>query len=89
MSDDRYKHLYTIILDVIEPKLLEAGLDRAAVKGDTDLTDILDSFGILETIIEIEERAGVSADLAKMDFVTAMTVGGLAKEIIRINPIMS
>jgi acyl carrier protein len=85
MNDCGYEDLYKIILDVIEPKLSQAGFDRNTIKPDTDLMDILDSFGILETIIEIEERAGVSADLAQMDFAKAMTVSGLAKEIIRIN----
>jgi hypothetical protein len=70
---------------VIEPKLSQAGFDRKTIKPDTDLMDILDSFGILDTLLGIEERAGVSADLAKMDFAKAMTLSGLAMEIIRIN----
>jgi len=86
MNDCGYEDLYEIILDVIEPKLSQAGFDRNTVNPDTNLMDILDSFGVLDAIMEIEARAGVSADLAKMDFAKAMTVSGLAKEIIRINP---
>jgi hypothetical protein len=84
-NDRGYADLYEIILDVIEPKISRAGFNRNTIKADTDLMDIIDSFGIFETLIEIEERAGVSADLAKMDFAKAMTLSGLAMEIIRIN----
>lgn len=85
MSDCDYSELYEIVLDVIEPQLSGVGFDRKTIKPDTNLMDILDSFGVLDAIMEIEERAGVSADLAQMDFATAMTVSGLAKEIVRIN----
>ena len=85
MNDIGYEKLYEIILDIVEPKLAQAGIDRNAIKPDTDIMDILDSFAILDTIIEIEERAGVSVDLAQMDITNTMTVSGLAKEIVRIN----
>ncbi len=86
MNDRGYADLYEIILDVIEPRLSQAGFDRNTIKPETDLMDIIDSFGVFETLIQIEERAGVSADLAKMDFAKAMTLSGLAAEIMRINP---
>lgn len=85
MSKRRYTELYEIILDVIEPKLSEAGYDRSTVNPDMNLSTFLDSFGLLEAIMDIETAAEVSADLGEMDFEKAMTIGGLANEIIRIN----
>ena len=85
MAQHGFKQIYETILDVIEPRLSEAGFDRATIEPETDLSSFIDSFGLLETIMDIEERAGVSADLGEMDFAKAMTIGGLASEIIRIN----
>ena len=85
MSNKSFTELYEIILDVIEPKLSEAGFDRKTVSPDADLAGFLDSFGLLEAIMDIEAQAEVSADLAEMDFEKAMTISGLANEIIRIN----
>lgn len=86
MSDSRYSEMYEVILEVIEPKLTQAGVDKGRIGPDTNLSDILDSFGILDAIMDIEQRAGVNADIGQMDFEVAMTVGGLAREIVRINP---
>lgn len=85
MSSLAYSELFEVILDVIEPKLSEAGYDRAKINPDADLSSFLDSFGLLESIMDIEERSGMSADLGEMDFEKAMTISGLANEIIRIN----
>ncbi len=85
MNDRSYADLYAVILDVIDSRLSQAGFDRHTIPPDTNLMDIIDSFGIFETLLEIEERAGISADLAKMDFAKAMTLSGLAMEIVRIN----
>jgi len=85
MSGLAYNELYEVILDVIEPRFSEAGHARATIDPDAELSSFLDSFGLLESIMDIEERSGMSADIGEMDFEKAMTISGLANEIIRIN----
>ncbi len=85
MSTCGYSELYEIIVKVVRSKLSQNGEDRHIVDENTDLMELLDSFSFLDVIIEIEERAGVDADLAKMDIANSMTVSELIKEIIRIN----
>lgn len=85
MGTCSYSELYEIILEVIHFKLSMDGEDRNTIDENTDLMELLDSFSILDVIIEIENRASVDADLAQMDFANTMTVSDLIKEIIRIN----
>ncbi len=85
MNPPDFADLCETILDVIEPKLSQAGLGRKAIESDMNLMEILDSFGVLDMIIEVEERAAVSVDLGAMDFDSTMTVENLANEIIRIH----
>jgi len=82
---NNYEKIYETILDVIEPKLADAGYSRDTVTPDIDLMNVLDSFGVLDAILEIEERTGVNADLGEMEFEDSMSLGELAKEIVRIN----
>jgi len=77
--------VYECIISVIEPKLADAGYSRETVHRELDLMDILDSFGVLDAILEIEERSGLNADMGQMEFENKMTLGDLASEIVRIN----
>ena len=88
MSKKTYEELYEIILAILESRLEAAGFDRDTVLPETDLMEsgILDSFGMLDALMQIEEQAGVSTDLGEMDFEKAMNIKGLAEEVIRINP---
>ena len=85
MSICSYSELYEIIVKVVRSKLSSEGLENNNVNEHTDLMELLDSFSLLDVIIEIEERANVSADLAQMNIANTMTVSDLIKEIIQIN----
>ena len=85
MSDKNLTELQDIILDVIKIKLSEEGSEPGTVTYETDVMSTRDSFGGLDAIMEIEERAGVSADLGEMNITNVMTISTLANEIIRIN----
>ncbi len=85
MSTCGYTELYEIITKVVSSKLSQDGKDTHTVNEHTDLMELLDSFSLLDVIIEIEEHANVSADLAQMDIAETMTISDLIKEIIRIN----
>lgn len=85
MSAPDFSDLCATILDVVEPRLSQAGLDSKAIDPDMNLMEVLDSFGVLDMIIEVEERAAISVDLGEMDIESTMTVKNLANEIIRIN----
>jgi len=84
MTND-FDTIYQCIIDVIEPGLADAGYSRETIHRDVDLMKILDSFGLLDAILEIEERSGLNADMGQMEFENKMTLGNLASEIVRIN----
>lgn len=79
--------LQAVILDVLEPRLEAAGKSRETLDLSMNLLEggVLDSFAVLEVMLDIEERAGVTADLGEMDFEKAMTIEGLVSEIARLN----
>lgn len=88
MSDAKAEDVMKVILMGLEPMLETAGIAPADLDPDLDLlaAGVLDSFSVLDLLTFIEERLEVKADLGDMDFTKAMTVRGLAEEILRTNP---
>ena len=85
MNAYNYEQLCEVVLEVVGKELSRKESNANDIDCETDIMSFLDSFGILDAIVEIEEKTGLSTDLAKMDFDKAMTISGLASEIIRIN----
>lgn len=59
----------TFVVDALSEQLAEAGLEPAGVPDDLDLLDagVIDSFGILELIGEVEERFAIEIDFDELD----------------------
>jgi len=57
------------VLQWLAEPLSEAGIDPASVSDDLDLLDagLIDSFGILELIAEVEQHFGVEIDFDRLD----------------------
>ncbi len=55
-----------------------------ALAGQTNLitTGIIDSFGLLELVSEIEKRFGVQIDLGQHEFEVVSTLGGLCAAVV-------
>ncbi len=77
--------LQNIILDIIKTKVVQIGCEKNDVTINTDIMNTLDSFGILDSIMEIEEKTGINIDLAEMNITSKMTIQQLAQEIIHSN----
>jgi acyl carrier protein len=84
MTNSSYIKLREIVLDIIAPKLEQAGMSRAEFNDDTDLlaSALLDSFDYLDLISELEEKSGFTIDLAVMDDQNIATASGLINAII-------
>ena len=86
MIERSHGELCQLILANITPKLLKIGFESDAIDSSVDIMKVFDSFSILELILDIEEQADLSVDLAKMDFGNSLPVSRLADQIIALNP---
>jgi acyl carrier protein len=82
MSNYSNDELCKVILKIVEPRLVALGFDREAINENVNLVDALDSFALLELVLDIEDKAGLDVDLASMDFEGALTVDELAHHIL-------
>lgn len=57
------------VLEDLAPQFAEHGVDPATVGDDYDLltSGIIDSFGILELIADVNERFGIEIDFEELD----------------------
>lgn len=71
------------VVDIIAPDLNRAGIAAAALDDKLDLLEggILDSFAYLDMIMALEQRTGISIDLAAIDDQPIGTVGGLVRAV--------
>ena len=84
MNNDSYSRLREIILEIINPKLGQAGIDPDNFDDHTDLlaSAILDSFDYLDMISELEEKSGIPVDLAEIDDQDIAAIHGLINTIL-------
>ncbi|MBW8268686.1 phosphopantetheine-binding protein [Caldovatus aquaticus] len=76
-TDDTILRLLT---EALARKLGEAGIPAAGIGEETDLLDlgVIDSQGLLDVILEVEESGGRTFDPLRIDFETGITLGKLA-----------
>ncbi len=74
--------LLSVIVDAVSELAIDAGL---VVDSDTVLTSALDSFGLLDAVLLVEERSGLSVDLSEIQVEGDLTVGLLVREVLRMN----
>ncbi len=81
MSDSE-RDLLGVVVEVIAELVLDRG---ASIDSSTVLTSVMDSFGLLDAILMIEERSGMSVDLAEIQVEGDLTIGLLVREVLRLN----
>lgn len=74
--------LLGVVVDVVSESAIDTG---PVVDSDTVLTSVLDSFGLLDAVLLIEERSGLSVDLSEIQVEGDLTIGLLVREILRMN----
>jgi acyl carrier protein len=76
-----YKDLRVIAVNFIRPDLERHGMDAENLDDETDLlaTGIIDSFGFLDLMSEIEEKSGLSIELEEIDPALMSKLSGLIR----------
>ena len=84
MKKYSFEDVREIILDIIEPKIVKAGLDKKNISNETDLliTGILDSFDFIDLVCAVEDNTGLTVDFTRADSKSFTTLEGLITEII-------
>ena len=84
MKKYTFEDIREIVLGIIEPKIVKAGLDKKNISNETDLlmTGILDSFDFIDTICAVEESTGLTVDFSNVDSKSFTTLKGLVTEIL-------
>ena len=79
-----YEELRDLVLDIIEAPAAKRGFERAAIDETRDLmkAGYLDSFAVIDTIMELESRTGVSIDLNDAGSSEISSVAGLINSVL-------
>lgn len=83
MSEVSAEQVRAFIAESLDEGLRAAGADPAALPDDYDLhaAGVIDSFGILELIGELEERFGLDIDYEQLDPEELTVVGPFARYV--------
>ena len=81
MTRDYAEQVKSMIATILEPRLLEQGLSPTHLSDDLDLRrqGIIDSFGFIQLIMELEVRLGHAIELAELAPEKLTQVGALAR----------
>ena len=83
MTPGDAERVKSLIASILEPRLVVQGSRTITLTDDLDLRDegIIDSFGFVQLIIELEARLGLGIDLSDLDTEDLTKVGALARHI--------
>ncbi|MDB2576156.1 hypothetical protein N9Z54_03010 [Planctomycetota bacterium] len=81
MSDSE-RDLLGVVVEVVTGLVLDG---ESPIGSSTVLTSVMDSFGLLDAILLIEERSGLSVDLAEVQVEGDLTIELLVREVLRLN----
>ena len=83
MTRDGAERVKSMIASILEPRLLEQGLSPTQLSDDLDLRrqGIIDSFGFIQLITELEVRLGRTIQLAELSPEELTQVGALARHL--------
>ena len=72
-----------LILSFLEPSLRAHTLGVSPVEDDTDLrtSGLIDSFGFVQLLAQLEQRLGAPIDLSELDAAQLTKVGVLSRHI--------
>lgn len=73
-----------ILTDTLLRKLAAAGIREPALHEGTDLLNVglIDSQGLLDVVLEVEEKCGRVFDPEHIDFESRVTIGKLASAFV-------
>ena len=82
-----YNELREMVLEIIAHKIEAAGLNRQEFDDGIDLlqSGLIDSFGFLDLVAEIENRSGIEIDLAKLDESNFTTLRGFITKVLGVS----
>jgi acyl carrier protein len=82
--DKKYQDIRLIAVDFIRPDIERLGMSVDDFDDETDLlaTGIIDSFGFLDLISEIEEKSGLSIELGDVDPDALSSLRGLVNNFL-------
>jgi len=77
--------LKQIVIELLAPKLEAFNITRGQVGDDFHFLDsgIMDSFGVVELVTQIQERAAIEVDFSDFDPQEFLTLGGLVSALQR------
>ena len=69
------------VLRILTPRLETLGLDPREIRDDTGLIELglVDSFGFLDLLLEVESETGLEVDLSDLDPGEFTSLGGLVR----------
>lgn len=84
MTQASYESLRSIVLDALKAHCLDRALDVACLDANADLlqSGVLDSFGFLDFIEDVQERSGIAVDLEQVDAGDLATIDKLIRGVL-------
>lgn len=81
-----YQDVRAAIVASLSDALRKAGYDPATVPDHVDVLTqgLIDSFGFLDLLEELEDKLGIPIDIAALDDEGLTTVGGLSRQLAAI-----
>ena len=73
-----------VLKDIVEKRVAAQGADIDISDGDASLVDlgVMDSFGFLELVAELEEKTGIFPDFSEADPDEFTSINGLVKIVM-------
>lgn len=84
MTQASYESLRSIVLDALKAHCLDRALDVASLDANADLlqSGVLDSFGFLDFVEDVQERSGIAVDLEQVDAGELATIDKLIRGVL-------
>jgi acyl carrier protein len=78
-SNPMHDTIFNLLSEVLSRKLTETGATPSAIDPETSLlaTGLVDSNGLLDILLEVEDRSGCRFDPLRIDFESGATLRGL------------
>ena len=78
-----YQHVRSVVISSLSDAILKAGYDPATTPDSFNFLQrgVIDSFGFMDLLEELEDKLGISIDLTALESEDLATVGGLARQL--------
>ncbi len=84
MTQASYESLRSIVLDALKAHCIDHALDVTALDAHADLlqSGVLDSFGFLDFVEDVQQRSGIAVDLDQVDAGELATIDKLIRGVL-------